>query len=342
MASDNAHAADQAGGEIVFSSDGLDPLPVPPPKVSNAVASETEDAELVSESFLAEGAFEVFAGKLYPSSSTTILRSSETPLQRLGRLQFELNAVAAELTSQVSTVDEQAMLEKLKLQLQETTTHLWPRREEQLTKDITTSVQGLELQPNAMLPADATLQSSSLLEDRLLRLEAAVGSGFSLSIGSSSSSTSLMERLVKLENAAAKLDPTQAEQWQRRAKTIRHDLEAAAKARGKLNSAGSSSSDAKTVTELYNTSQQLQGLQQHLAPLVARLQAVAHLHTDAATWSQRLQETERAATTLQCQLTMVETAVSNLQTTIQENAAVMQENIKALDERRAARTASKP
>ena len=86
MSSGTPHAADQAGGEVVYSSDGLDPLPLPlkPPQVPTFVSSN-DDAVVSQDSVSTEQPFEVFADKLYPPAGGAVLfRTAETPLQRLG------------------------------------------------------------------------------------------------------------------------------------------------------------------------------------------------------------------------------------------------------------------
>ena len=56
--------ADEAGGEVIFSSDGMDPLPPTKPPTL-ATPSSDGTAVLDSSNIQAQTAFEVFQGKLY-------------------------------------------------------------------------------------------------------------------------------------------------------------------------------------------------------------------------------------------------------------------------------------
>ena len=355
------HAADQAGGEIVFSSDGLDPLPAPtkPPRIlqqqkeyDTAVSKDKDDDDdgVQEDTVPAERAFEMFAGKLYPpssSSTSTRLRLHETPLQRLGRLQDELQAIKQELSVTTAADDSaepqidpvaaaslQQTLQQLQQQLETTTTRLLPHnRQQALSQQIAASVEGFTEQKTPAAGRMTAAEIDDTLEQRLARLEVAVGSSSSTT---TTSTQPLLQRLVQLEEVSAKLDASQADLWQRRAKTIRQDLEAAAKARNKLMSTTGTGSvatatDTKTIAELYNTSQQLQGLIGHLPALVQRLQALSAVHQEAATWSVRLKAAEEMASQLERNLLAVQESLQTLQAAVTENAKTLQENLQALE-----------
>lgn len=107
--------ADEAGGEVIYSSDGLAPVAVTAPKATmDAAASGDgpgEEVDLVvldSEQMPAERAFEVFQGKVYsvtafaaaaapPGSSSIVRPENESPLEKLARLQREVSDVEAQL-----------------------------------------------------------------------------------------------------------------------------------------------------------------------------------------------------------------------------------------------------
>jgi hypothetical protein len=103
--------ADEAGGEVIYASDGLAPVQVTkPPSVAQNIPScfgdEDDDLVLDSEAMSPQTAFEVFKGKVYSVSShktmdKTVVRPPldviESPLEKLARLQSEVTALEKEL-----------------------------------------------------------------------------------------------------------------------------------------------------------------------------------------------------------------------------------------------------
>ena len=67
------HAADEAAGEEIFTSEGREPPIVtsPPPLKQPETTSEDDKALLETTGLSAEEAFEVFAGKIYPIQSSS-------------------------------------------------------------------------------------------------------------------------------------------------------------------------------------------------------------------------------------------------------------------------------
>jgi hypothetical protein len=185
-------------------------------------------------------------------------------------------------------------------------------------------------------PPLTTASTLPSLEERMRRVELAVGSN-STSTSSSTLSTSTStwsERLRLMEQAVQKLDSKQLDMAVARSKVIRQDLEAASKARNKLlTSSRSAGADAATILLLHTAYTDLQGMAQYLSPLAQRLSVLARQHQDQATHGVRLLAVEETVTTLQQQLTSVETAVQQLQEGWMVNAAAMETNIKALDAR---------
>jgi dynactin-2 len=168
------------------------------------------------------------------------------------------------------------------------------------------------------------------LDERMRRLELAVGSTSSTSLSSSTWS----ERLRLMEQAVQKLDSAKLDMAVARSKVIRQDLEAASKARNKLLTSGrSAGADAATIQSLHTAYVDLQGMAQYLSPLAVRLSVLARQHQDQATHGQRLLAAEETAKTMQQQLTSVELSVQQLQEGWKVNAATMETNIKALDAR---------
>ncbi|GAX13496.1 hypothetical protein FisN_36Lh051 [Fistulifera solaris] len=295
MSTEASHAADQAGGEVIYADDGLEPLaPVkPPPHIQQDVFESV---------MTTEQAFAIFADQM----------SHESPIQRLKRLQTELEQLQHELSSETTTMISMDQIQALQEQLQHTRL-LQSQRAEQLSSSI-------ELSPvpeNSEGKEDGVYVS---LEKRLRRLEA-----------ERMSQPSIQERLQALEERNKSWDSKQVDALQRKAKTIRQDLEAAAKARSKLNTLNTSSVDNKTLTELYDSLQQVQGFIPHLPALVQRLHALSAQHNEASTWGARLAATEAVAAALQQQLGSAELAFAQLEKSMHENLQQMQVNVKALE-----------
>lgn len=295
------HAADEAGGEVILSSDGLDPLPsVRPPVVkqpsTNETLGELDDTGLVSM----QDALHSFVQKSF--------LKQETPRERLERLSQELSQVEAEL-QQDDALRKQVAALQLRLQGQQSL----------LQKSLEASTAGLE----AAATPEKVAQSE--LEAKLLRLEKAVGEP-------DTNTKALLERLAQLETVMEVMDESKLDAASRKAKLLRQDLEAASKARNKL-MAPNRAEDSKTLTALYDSMTELQEMSQHLPALTQRLQMLSHQHVDSATWASRLQSAEAAITRLNAQLSSVETAVSQVEGMWKDNADMLRSNLKALDER---------
>ena len=122
-ASSSGSGADAAGGEAIYSSDGLPPLPAPVPPVISSGAIGDADNVLDSDHVSPAAAFEVFGGKAYlrpgggggrsvatgnlvagSSSGTRTGLPVEPPLVRLARLSAELSELERDLdTTTTST-----------------------------------------------------------------------------------------------------------------------------------------------------------------------------------------------------------------------------------------------
>jgi hypothetical protein len=399
MASKVEHAADQAGGEVVYASDGpadgVAPAALPmffPIRHTGNIGTGTI-GDTDTDTFLDDGsqttavqAFEVFSGKLYQpgmvrgtfsKSSTRLQNQNETPLERLGRLQRELAELEAQTRGAgdndngIDKEDWNRTVSDLQARLQSTQQkYSWSAQQEQLNTALERAVQQGEggasvtagapstpvREAAAESPKKSSLQSSlqkakapvaspatttavqtvsasalPSLDERMRRLELAVGSN---TASSTSSSSSWSERLRLMELAVGKLDSKQLDMAVSRSKVIRQDLEAASKARNKLlTNSRSQGADAATIQTLHTAYTDLQGMAQYLSPLAVRLSVLARQHQDQATQGVRLIAAEETVATLQQQLTSVEAAVQQLQEGWKVNAAAMETNIKALDSR---------
>jgi hypothetical protein len=362
------HAADQAGGEVVYASDGpADGVAPPAVAVRFPIRTATDTIEGVLDErsqTTAVQAFEVFSGKLYaPTASDSTGNNSrgslqpETPLERLARLQRELAELEQSVTGgngPLSDTDTDAAVDQddwnrtvsdLQTRLQQTRhAYQWPQQQEQLTAALERAVQQGGSSPAAVPAASATTtqpptSTTAALEERMRRLEVAVGSN-STNSSTTSMTPSWSERLRVMESQVSKLDSHQLQVAVNRSKVIRQDLEAASKARNKLLSASSrtgssanQSTDAQKIQDLYRAHSDLQGMAQHLAPLAQRLAVLSHYHQDQATWACRLRAVEETAQKMAENLASLEGAVDKVAEGWTVNAAHMESNMKALDAR---------
>lgn len=126
-ASSSGSGADAAGGEAIYSSDGLPPLPAPVPPVASSGATDDADNVLDSDHVSPAAAFEVFGGKAYlrpgggggrsvatgnlvagSSSGTRTGLSVEPPLVRLARLSAELSELERDLETTTTSTSSTA------------------------------------------------------------------------------------------------------------------------------------------------------------------------------------------------------------------------------------------
>jgi len=117
------------------------------------------------------------------------------------------------------------------------------------------------------------------------------------------------------------------------------DLEAAAKARNKLNvSLSNSSEDPKIISRLHEQLLELDGFfasssSNVLTAIVQRLSICANLHSKAMTFESRLIELERMAKDMNQLVQNVEECLNRVETGMVVNLKVMEQNMIALDDR---------
>jgi hypothetical protein len=369
--------ADEAGGEVIYSSDGLAPVQVTkPPSIAQNIPSSSGDNDdevvLDSDTMSPQTAFEVFKGKVYSVSSNktnfrTVLRpsfnTSESPLEKLARLQSEVTALENELQTTAADsgreFDEQVvqLATDLKARLvtasstqvaeQDELTRMISQQLQQMQKDEkpetrSTMTTAGDVIPNTGLVYELygnTTNPTTLLEERLLKLERLLGnsqqSQFFLSGASTKggiSNKSLMNRMEDMEELVATVDAATLEQAATKAKIIRADLEAASKARNKL-TATYKKEDSKMIQQLYQQMVDLEGLSSYLPSLVDRLQQLSSLHRQSATFGTRLDELEREATQLEATVGQLETGMTKLQETMVQNITTMEANLQKLDDK---------
>eukprot|EP00573_Skeletonema_grethae_P007202 CAMPEP_0201697424 /NCGR_PEP_ID=MMETSP0578-20130828/11302_1 /ASSEMBLY_ACC=CAM_ASM_000663 /TAXON_ID=267565 /ORGANISM="Skeletonema grethea, Strain CCMP 1804" /LENGTH=402 /DNA_ID=CAMNT_0048183599 /DNA_START=15 /DNA_END=1223 /DNA_ORIENTATION=- len=394
MGSGAEHTADEAGGEAVFSSDGLPSLLAPlPPPVINSAATSNDDGDdnadaVIEESSTPVDVFESFhANSVGWSglSKTTIdvdsTASFEDPRRALFRLRAEVDrlegAFAAEGQTQheTSNANDQYQLQQLKSRLENmlggdasadiTLEKLLRGRQEDLSRVITKDVQNFQKgglsedmdKLNISAVGDYKnkkkdgkivyeLYSSSLgqqqqnpspkavtLEERLRKLETILGS---TATATDATSKSLLERLNDAERLTKEMDIKEVDKLAAKAKVVRSDLEAAARARQKLASSSSSSrvndEDARTLTALHTHLVELEGISTYLPALTVRLTELATLHSNAAEFGERLNVCEEAVNRSEKMLESVETSLNKMEESWKGNMEVVESNVNRLDE----------
>ena len=183
----------------------------------------------------------------------------------------------------------------------------------------------------------SNVSREAMLEERLRKLELAMGSSTSLSI--SDGVKSIMERIEAAERLTSEVDIKQIDKLASKAKVIRADLEAAARAKNKLSSKSSSNStkdsqqkeDANVISALHTQLQELEGLSQHLPSLTNRLVELQTLHLNASNFSSRLNSAEDAVSRCEGMLNNVEGSLSNMENGWKSNMELIEKNVDRLD-----------
>ena len=405
MGSAKEHSADEAGGEAVFSSDGLPSLstPLPPPVVISsataATGSSQSDADnadaVIEESGVGGDVMDVFESfnvnttnsgggwsglsKLGDDKDNNL--PVEDPRRTLFRLRAEVDRLESSFAAEGQTStsdanDEQYQLEQLKSRLESmlggnasddvTLNKLLRGRQEDLSRVITNDLQILsregdlsddmekmsiddqkkkdgkivyELYSSASGQQQKQSPRVSTLKERLLKLETILGSNTTITTGDkvTSSTTSLLQRLDDIERFTKDMDLKEVDKLAAKAKVIRSDLEAAARARTKLASLSSSSSrvndeDARTLTALHNHLSELEGISTYLPALTVRLAELSNLHSNAADFGERLDVCEEAVNRSEKLLDSVDASLKKMEEGWNVNMEVAESNVKRLDE----------
>lgn len=398
------HTADEAGGEAVFSSDGLPALstPLPPPVINSAASNNGADDDnadaVIEETATPVDVFESFHVHANAVGWSGLSKSSidnvgdstfaEDPRRALFRLRAEVDrlegAFAAEGQKQQqqpsSDANEQYQLQQLKSRLENMLGGdasaditldklLWGRQEDLsrvIAKDLRNFHKAVLSEDMEKMSINAVgddnqnktrdgkivyqLYSSSLgqqqqnkaspraatFEERLRKLETILGSTTTTTDATSTTSASLLQRLNDAERLTKDMDMKEVDKLAAKAKVIRSDLEAAARARQKLASSSSSSrvndEDARTLTALHNHLVELEGISTFLPALTVRLTELANLHSNAAEFGERLNSCEDAVNRSEKLLSSVEVSLKKMEEGWKGNMEVVESNVNRLDE----------
>ena len=375
------HSADEAGGEAIFSYDGLPSLaaPLPPPSAGGPSAvdnNEIGDA-LISTNNTFRTAFDSFnnagtgwMGISHPTknNATNISGSGggggwEDPRRKLYQLNSEIEQLettfANEQQQQDKTVSDDIYNEEIQTEMEELKSRIVAMgladdaslanmlrvRQEDLSRvikdgSLSEGMENLSLKGKA--DDGSTAKSAigikeAMLEERLRKLELVMGNSNNTS--TNNGDKSIMERIQTAENLLNEVSPTQIDKLAAKAKVIRADLEAAARAKTKLASKSSSAAagqqnkeDAAIIAALHTQLLELQGLSSHLPALTLRLAELSNLHSNAADFSSRLTAAEVAVGRSEGMLHNVNEALSSMETGWKDNMDRVEGNVKRLDE----------
>ncbi|KAL7517799.1 hypothetical protein ACHAWX_002689 [Stephanocyclus meneghinianus] len=388
------HTADEAGGEAIFSSDGLPSLsaPIPPPlppigaDLSNddAVVEESSDPMVAFETFVAKknddrrGGWGVLSSSSESRGEDDRFLTVDDPRRRLLRLKAEMDELEAELATRASSATNEmgdntdddefqilsrelktrlesmglggdssysiaAMLRGRQADLSELISHNLEKfatkstddTEKILHKEEKAGEKGkivYELYRSSGETLTASHREASW-EERLRYLETAVG------VGGGDDNRSLLERVEEALRLANEVDAKEVEKVAAKAKVIRSDLEAAARAKAKLSSSSSNNNnaaltaqDALVITSLHNQLVELEGISSHLPALTARLSELATLHSSAAEFGIRLDAAEETLNRSEAMLSNLEEALSRMERGWKENMERVERNVKVLDD----------
>lgn len=375
------HSADEAGGEAIFSYDGLPSLaaPLPPPSAGGPSAvdnNEIGDA-LISTNNTFRTAFDSFnnagtgwMGISHPTknNATNISGSGggggwEDPRRKLYQLNSEIEQLettfANEQQQQDKTVSDDIYNEEIQTEMEELKSRIVAMgladdaslanmlrvRQEDLSRvikdgSLSEGMDNLSLKGKADDASKSTIVNSrkeAMLEERLRKLELVMGNSNNTS--TNNGDKSIMERIQTAENLLNEVSPTQIDKLAAKAKVIRADLEAAARAKTKLASKSSSAAagqqnkeDAAIIAALHTQLLELQGLSSHLPALTLRLAELSNLHSNAADFSSRLTAAEVAVGRSEGMLHNVNEALSSMETGWKDNMDRVEGNVKRLDE----------
>jgi hypothetical protein len=346
-----ADPADEAGGEVFYSSDGMTPVAATkPPPVQQSLPSE--ETVLDSDDFSPETAFEVFSGKVYSTNTKSTTRKmsnvDESPMDRLARLSTEVADLESLLKSTTSTsgkeFDNQLVTLATDLKTRLDVVSLNRMEHDDLTRLMRQQLQSLKEQPSSAITTSAPSSTevstgvvyelygrasnpTSTMESRIIKLERLLGSS-----QNTVTHNSLVSRLEELESLVQTVDQQVLDQTATKAKVIRADLEAASKARNKL-TATYKKEDSKMIQQLHQQMVEMEGLSRYLPSLVERLQQLSGLHVQASTFSSRLQQVEKSTNQLGATVSGLESTLDQVQSNMVENVETMQNNMNELDER---------
>ena len=323
----------------MFSSDGLDPLqpPVvvrPPPLASAAAAKDKDNSDQGGDAQFAvvdEDGYDVYQALEALGVRPTATSASE----RLHKIESDLHQLQREAAEDQALQGRVAELqERLRKQQQQQ-----QQQQSSLHSEFASGGGGAARDAS---DAAALASPRSDVETLLLRLEKAVGSMHH----HDPHGRGLLERVQALEESVGIVSETKLDALGAKVKVIRQDLEAASKAKNKLQmgsgaaggggggGSAAAASDPKVIAELYDALQQVAPMQSLLPVVAQRLEALQGQHRQVSTFSSRLAVLEASTTALETTLKSAEASAAKLEANWQSSVAPqLRANLQAIDER---------
>ena len=178
------------------------------------------------------------------------------------------------------------------------------------------------------------------VEARVTRLESVLGQGASesstLYIPLQNKNTNLLELVSVLEGKMKMLEPGRLESIHRRAKILSSELDAIGKKMKRYGSglkAGETEQEKSKILSMFDKMMKWENTCNELPLLVDRLRSVNEIHKEAVEFDERISRMESIQETLSKKLEVDEEVVKNLETSLIENAQLMEKNTKLLDQR---------
>lgn len=319
----------------MFSSDGLDPLQPPvvvrPPPLASAAAKDKDSSDQGGDAQFAvvdEEGYDVYQALEALGVRPSVTSASE----RLHKIEADLHQL------QLEAAEDQALQGRV-AELQERLRKQQQQQQSSLHSEFASGDGGAARDAS---DSAALASPRSDVETLLLRLEKAVGS----MNHHDPHGRGLLERVQALEESVGLVSETKLDAVGAKVKVIRQDLEAASKAKNKLQmgsgSAGggggggsaAAASDPKVIAELYDALQQVAPMQSLLPVVAQRLEALQGQHRQVSTFSSRLAVLEASTKALETTVKSAEASAAKLEANWQSSVAPqLQANLQAIDER---------
>lgn len=346
------HSADEAGGEAIYCSDALPPLPVPlPPPPIIASHEQHSLGDILDSSPLPPNQVTVEAFGIVRYEKGVAVRESK--LEKIERIRKELfdldNSWRGEEEGNHGAGGGDEDVTKLRQQVEQLQQMFHDVLKRQyfsgggggtMKLSCTSSLGGKEdreqsaVQEHESVDNDVTVNTKGEQQQhdqRLLRIENILG------VHGQNQNKSIMERLRIAEHKLSQIDDQKLARAASRAKVIRADLEAAAKARSKLNSSSNSGPDSAKISKLYNQLVAMDGFLSSdsnvLHAIVNRLEACADLHSKSMEFQRGLDSLESTVGDVKMWLSKLEESMGSLEKGMEDNMKIVQENMDTLDKR---------
>jgi len=275
-------------------------------------------------------AFEVFQGRVFLGNNNKKKFDGEKPLHKCSRLLAEVSALEKELAIS-SKIEKSDDLMRVAAEISNRLNRISciPTCSQELTNKIQEEVKNIgkvEIIEPSSSAVDLTTTWHLSLENRLKVLEKMIGTSLK-----NAQNDSILKRVEEMEGKVKNMDEKKIDVLALRAKVIRSDLEAAAKARSKLSYNISSSEDSKIISSLYDQLLSLEEVSGQLPSIVQRLEQLSVLHNQATGFSSRLLGVERDVLQLERTVCHAEQAFSKVENGCKDNLVRLEKFMEQMD-----------